>query len=50
MKWVSFYNLKVIFMANLIFPLTLYTFFVQETASRKKIGVVANFNIKLIQI
>ena len=46
-KWVSFYNLNVFFMTNLICPLLSFmfnfihsssTFLVQETASKKKTG------------
>ena len=46
-KWVPFYNLNVILMTNLIFPLMSFmfnffhscsTFSVQETASKKKAG------------
>ena len=52
-KWVSFYNLHVFFMTNLICPLLPFmfnfvhsssTFLVQETASKKKTGRINLIN------
>ena len=52
-KWVSFYNLDVFFMSNLICPLLSFmfnfihsssTFLVQETASKKKTGRINLIN------